>query len=195
MNPNVGSLKKSTNFQLYGLRKKDSNWYNHKWKWELDQDHGDEDPEITFSHRHTKITIIYEAAIDKKKKKRKEKKNQNLAEKIFYKKSYKDKTTIRWVWGLESWYSSQDPYPLVSDLQTGGSLQLERFSLQSNGSEPHTGLPILEPCIGKMSHQNVWLWRPMNRAYFCEVQRVVGNRAPLLKGTYKILHAPNSGTK
>ena len=25
------------------------------------------------------------------------KKNQNLAEKIFYKESYKDKTTIRWV--------------------------------------------------------------------------------------------------
>ena len=75
MNPNVGYLKKSTNFQLYGLRKKDSNWYNHKWKWELDQDHGDEDPEITFSHRHTKITIIYEAAIDKKIK-RKEKKRK-----------------------------------------------------------------------------------------------------------------------
>lgn len=27
----------------------------------------------------------------------KKKKNQNLAEKIFYKESYKDKTTIRWV--------------------------------------------------------------------------------------------------
>ena len=89
MNPKVGSLKKSTNFQLDGLRKKDSNWYNQKWKWELDKDRGDEDPEITFSHGHTKITIIYEAIIDKKKK------DQNLPEKIFYNESYKDKTTIR----------------------------------------------------------------------------------------------------
>lgn len=67
MNPKIGSLKKSTNFQLDGLRKKDSNWYNQKWKWELDQDHGEEDPEITFSHGRTKLKIIYEAVIDKKR--------------------------------------------------------------------------------------------------------------------------------
>ena len=48
---------------------------------------GEEDPEITFSHRRTKLKIIYEAAIDKK--------DQNLPEKIFYNESYKDKTTIR----------------------------------------------------------------------------------------------------
>ena len=71
------------------------------------QDGRVKEPEITFSHGHTKITIIYEAIIDKKKK------DQNLPEKIFYNESYKDKTTIRQVWGLESWYSSQDPYPLV----------------------------------------------------------------------------------
>ena len=162
MNPKIGSLKKSANFQLDGLRKKDSNWYNQKWKWELDQDHGEEDPEITFSHRRTKLKIIYEAAIDKK--------DQNLPEKILYNESYKDKTTIRWVWGLESWYSSQDPYPLESDLKIRGSLQSERFSLQSNGSVPHTGLPILKPRTGKMSHQNVWLWRPMEPTFVrCKV--------------------------
>ena len=66
MNPKIGSLKKSANFQLDGLRKKDSNWYNQKWKWELDQDHGEEDPEITFSHGHTKITAIYRTAISEK---------------------------------------------------------------------------------------------------------------------------------
>ena len=35
-----------------------------------------EDPELTSSHGHTKITTIYEGTIDEKE--------QNLAEKIFY---------------------------------------------------------------------------------------------------------------
>ena len=35
-----------------------------------------EDPELTSSHRHTKITTIYRATIEEK--------DQNLAERIFY---------------------------------------------------------------------------------------------------------------
>ena len=47
-----------------------------------------EDPEHTFFYRHTKITTIYRATIDKK--------GWRLAEKIFSYKS-KEGTTMRWV--------------------------------------------------------------------------------------------------
>ena len=62
-----------------------------------------EDPNLTSSHRHTKITAISRATIDEK--------DQKTSRKDLSTTKDKRTTTLRWVGRTEIQYS-QDPHPL-----------------------------------------------------------------------------------
>ena len=59
---------------------------------------------------------------------------------------------------METW-CSQDLYHLVGNRQTGGYLQLQRFSPKRERSKFHIRLPRQESCTRKMSPLIVWLSR------------------------------------
>ena len=61
-----------------------------------------EDPELTSSYEHTKITTIYRATINEK--------DHDLGKKLFHNKRYKEGITMRQEGGAETLYN-QDPRP------------------------------------------------------------------------------------
>ena len=69
-----------------------------------------EDPELTSSQGHTKITTIYRATIDEK--------NWKTSRKGFLQLKIKRKNHNETVGGEEKWYC-QDLYPGVGDSQMG----------------------------------------------------------------------------
>ena len=85
---------------------------------------------LTSSHRNTKITTIYRTPINEK--------DWNLPKKIFYNYIYKEGTTTRQE-GRS--HSTVKMGTQVGNPQTGGELQLQRFSPRREGSEPHLRLP------------------------------------------------------
>lgn len=106
-----------------------------------------EDPQLTFSHGHTKITTIYRATCDEK--------TQNRRKDLLQIK-YKEGTTRRRVGEVEMQYS-QDPPPGQATHRWGDNYNSRVAPPGARSPRYSSGSTACESCTGKMSLQNVWL--------------------------------------
>ena len=95
----------------------------------------------------------------------------------------KKKKTMRWVEGVDLWYS-QIPNSPGAWPTNWRVIIFQRFSQRNESSEPQ--VRPLNPQV-QMSPQSIWLWKT-SRAYFRESQRPGEIETQLLKGSHKISH-------